>query len=148
MRTLLFLFLITVILTSCGNEREGQISTDVVNNPMSASGDNSLDELPVISFDKDIHDFGKILQGEKVSFNFRFTNTGKSDLIISQVKSSCGCTITRFPKLAIKPGAKDKITVTFDSEGRRGVQSKVITVASNCQPSKSILRVKAMVVTP
>ena len=148
MRYFLLLFLIAIIFTSCKNEREGQISTDVVNNPMSATGDNSLDELPVISFDKDIHDFGKILQGEKVSFNFRFTNTGNTDLIISQVKSSCGCTITRFPKLAIKPGAKDKITVTFDSEGRKGVQSKVITVSSNCQPGKSVLRVKAMVATP
>jgi hypothetical protein len=148
MRSIFFLLLIAGILTSCGNNREGGISTDVVNNPISASGDNSLDELPVISFSKQIHDFGKIIQGEKVSFNFRFTNTGKSDLVISQVNSSCGCTVTRFPKKAIKPGEKDKITVTFDSEGRKGIQNKTITVASNCQPNKTILRVKAMVATP
>ncbi|RLD61843.1 MAG: DUF1573 domain-containing protein [Bacteroidetes bacterium] len=148
MRYLVFLILTIVIITSCGNDRKGHISTDVVNNPVSASGDGSVDELPVIGFDKDVHDFGKIIQGEKVSYNFRFTNTGKSDLVISQVKSSCGCAVTRFPKVAIKPGAKDKITVTFDSEGRRGVQSKVITVGSNCQPNKTVLRVKAMVVTP
>ncbi|NOX45803.1 MAG: DUF1573 domain-containing protein [Chlorobi bacterium] len=148
MRSIFFLLITAGILTSCGNNREGGISTDVVNNPVSASGDNSLDELPLISFDKDVHDFGKIIQGEKVSFNFRFTNTGKSDLVISQVNSSCGCTVTRFPKTAIKPGEKEKITVTFDSEGRKGIQNKTITVASNCQPNKTILRIKAMVVTP
>ncbi len=148
MRSIFFLLITAGILTSCGNNRESGISTDVVNNPVSASGDNSLDELPLISFDKDVHDFGKIIQGEKVSFNFRFTNTGKSDLVISQVNSSCGCTVTRFPKTAIKPGEKEKITVTFDSEGRKGIQNKTITVASNCQPNKTILRIKAMVVTP
>ena len=148
MRSIFFLIIIAGILISCGNNREGRISTDIVNNPVSASGDNSVNQLPIISFDKEIHDFGKIIQGEKVSYNFRFTNTGKSDLVISQVTSSCGCTITKFPKVAIKPGEKEKITVTFDSEGRKGVQNKVITVASNCQPNKTILRVKAMVATP
>lgn len=148
MRSIFFLLLIVGILTSCGNNPDGGISTDVVNNPVSASGDNSLEQLPIISFDKSVHDFGKIIQGEKVTFNFRFTNTGKSDLVISQVTSTCGCTVTKFPKGMIKPGEKEKITVTFDSEGRKGVQSKVITVASNCQPNKTILRVKAMVATP
>ena len=148
MRSIIFLVVIAGILTSCGNNREGGISTDVVNNPVSASGDNSAVLLPIISFDKKIHDFGKIIQGEKVSYNFRFTNTGKSDLVISQVTSSCGCTVTKFPKGAVKPGEKEKIMVTFDSERRKGVQSKAITVASNCQPNKTILRVKAMVATP
>ena len=148
MRSVFFLLIIIGILTSCGNSREGGISTDVVNNPVSASGDNSLEDLPVISFDKKVHDFGKIIQGEKVSYNFRFTNTGNSDLVISQVNTSCGCTVTRYPKKTIKPGEKEKITVTFDSEGRKGIQNKTITVASNCQPNKTILRIKAMVATP
>lgn len=148
MRLLFFLFIIAGILSSCVNNQDRGISTDVVNNPVSASDDNSLSQLPIISFDKQVHDFGKIIQGEKVSFNFKFSNTGKSDLVISQVNSSCGCTVTKFPKGEIKPGEVEQITVTLNSEGRKGVQNKAITVASNCQPNRNILRIKAMVVTP
>ena len=107
-----------------------------------------MSDLPVITFDKESHDFGKVTQGEKVTFNFKFKNTGKSDLLITSVNTSCGCTASEFPREAIKPGEQRSLRVTFDSQGRKGIQNKTVTVVSNCQPDTKVLRIKAMVVTP
>jgi len=135
------------LLISCNNNSEGTLSTDVISNPNTASGDQK-DNLPVIEFEKDIHDFGKLLQGEIATYNFRFTNTGKSDLVITQVQTTCGCTVSKFPRKAIKPGEGDVIKVTFDSGNRKGMQNKMATVVSNCQPNSKVLRIKAQIVTP
>ena len=148
MRYFAFIGVLIIFLTSCGNDNDKNFSTDLVKNPKTASGKEDMSDLPVISFDKEVHDFGKITQGEKVTFNFRFKNTGKSDLLITSVNTSCGCTVSDFPREPIKPGKGGAIRVTFDSEGRRGVQNKTITVVSNCQPDTKVLRIKAMVILP
>ena len=151
MRMKKLVFIIPIILLflfiGCSNERKGNLSTDVVTNPNTASG-NQENKLPVIEFEKDIHDFGKLIAGEKAIFSFKFKNKGDSDLVISQVKSSCGCTVPRFPKEPIPPGDGGVIKVTFDSSGRKGKQNKGITVVSNCQPNSTIIRIKAQVISP
>ena len=143
---ILLSWLLLVIFSACNNN-SGNLSTDVVTNPNTASG-AVTDDLPVITFVKDIHDFGKVIQGEKVAYGFIFKNTGTSDLVINQVKTSCGCTAPKFSKDPIKPGEQRVITVTFDSKGRKGIQNKSITVLSNCQPSTTVVRIKAMVIAP
>ena len=143
---ILLSWLLLVIFSACNNN-SGNLSTDVVTNPNTASG-AVKDNLPVITFVKDIHDFGKVIQGEKVAYGFIFKNTGTSDLVINQVKTSCGCTAPKFSKDPIKPGEQRVITVTFDSKGRKGIQNKSITVLSNCQPSTTVVRIKAMVIAP
>lgn len=140
-------FAFTFISCNQSNNKGGQLPSDIVNNPNSASGEVDTD-LPVIEFENDFYDFGKIIQGEKVSYSFKFKNIGKSDLIISRVTSSCGCTVGDFPKVPVKPGESNTIEVKFDSEGRRGFQSKSITVLSNAQPSTNILRIKSEVILP
>jgi hypothetical protein len=140
-------FLVFIVFASCSNNRNQQLPADIVTNPNTASG-NSEKKLPMIVFDKDIHDFGKVIQGEKVSFGFRFKNTGNADLVIAQVNTSCGCTVPKFPKTPIKPGDEGVISVMFDSQDRKGVQNKTITVVSNCQPSNTVIRIKAMVIVP
>lgn len=147
---LIVLFLtMPVILFSCKQSTDNQnlLPSDIVKNPNSASGTIDKD-LPIITFGNDFYDFGKIIMGEKVSYSFRFTNTGKTALIISRVTSSCGCTIGDFPKQPIKPGESNKIEVKFDSENRRGFQNKTVNVLSNAQPSSNTLRIKAQVVLP
>lgn len=139
--------ILLVLLAACGNDRSGKLSTDVVNNPNSAT-DSKGNELPVMEFERDIHDFGKLIAGEKAVYSFKFTNVGKADLVISQVNSSCGCTVPRFPKEAIKPGESGSIKVTFDSSGRKGIQNKGITIVSNCQPNNILIRIKAQVISP
>jgi hypothetical protein len=139
--------IIIIILVSCQQGKKGTLPADLVTNPNSASGE-AADGLPVIEFEKDIHDFGKLIQGEVVSCNFKFKNTGKTDLLIVDVKSSCGCTVPTFPKTPIKSGEEKNLTVTFDSSGRKGIQNKMITVISNCQPNRNEIRIKAQVIEP
>jgi len=140
---------LTISIGACkqSGDNNTQLPSDIVNNPNTASGKNDTD-MPVIEFESDLYDFGKIIMGEKVSYSFKFKNTGTSDLIISRVTSSCGCTVGDFPKVPVKPGESNKIEVKFDSENRRGFQSKTITVLSNAQPSTNTLRIKAQVVLP
>ena len=94
------------------------------------------------------HDFGKIIQGEIVTYAFKFENTGKSDLLVSAVSASCGCTATKYSKDPVAPGSDGFIQVTFISEGRKGFQNKTVTVLANTQPNKTTLRLKAVVVIP
>jgi hypothetical protein len=70
-------------------------------------------------------------QGEKKDHTFNLTNDGKSELIIRNVRSSCGCTAVAPSKKVIAPGESVPIKVTFDSRGKRGRQSKSITVITN-----------------
>lgn len=93
---------------------------------------------PILSFTKDVHDFGNINKGEKVTHEFEFKNTGKSDLTISDVKPSCGCTTATPEKATYKPGESGKIPVTFDSGRFSGEFSKTITVTSNDEANPKI----------
>ncbi|MEZ5083228.1 MAG: DUF1573 domain-containing protein [Bacteroidales bacterium] len=143
---IIFISLLFFSVVSC-NRDSGKLSSDVVSNPNSASG-KTMGGLPKVEFEKDFHDFGKLIQGEKATVNFKFKNTGDEDLLITQVKSSCGCTVTEFPKDPISPGNEGIIKVSFDSAGRKGVQSKSINVVHNGQPNNTVIRIKAMVIEP
>ncbi len=127
---------------------EKDISSEVINNPASAEGKTNPGILPEITFEKDEHDFGRLMQGETVTYGFKFRNTGKSDLLISSVSSSCGCTVTDYPSDPIPAGNEGVIQVTFKSEGRRGFQNKTVTVMANTQPNTKVLRVRCEIRTP
>lgn len=86
---------------------------------------------PHINFDVDSHDFGDITQGEKVYYTFEFTNDGDAPLILSNVRTTCGCTASSWPREPIAPGETSKIDVSFNSAGKFGHQNKVITIMSN-----------------
>ncbi len=145
-----FLIVGSFSLTSCKPKQSDKelLPSDMVRNPNSADGTIDADKMPVLKFETDFHDFGRVIQGEKVSFGFKFKNTGKSDLIISSVSTSCGCTVPEYPKTSIKPGESHKIDVKFDSEGRRGYQNKTVTISSNAQPGTQVVRIKAEVILP
>ena len=98
-----------------------------------------------ISFDKIEHDFGTINEGDIVETIFSFTNTGKSELIISSAKGSCGCTVPEWPKEPILPGAKGEIKVKFNSDRKPNKQQKQVTLATNTDDGKEILIIKAQV---
>lgn len=90
-----------------------------------------LASAPVAKFSANEHDFGDMVQGEKKEHTFSLTNSGKTDLLIRNVRSSCGCTAVAPSKKVIAPGETAPIKVTFDSSGKRGRQSKSITVITN-----------------
>ncbi|MBV8252515.1 MAG: DUF1573 domain-containing protein [Chitinophaga sp.] len=84
-----------------------------------------------ITFEEKIHDFGEITQGEKVEYSFKFTNTGKQDLVIEDAISSCGCTVPEWPKEPLKPGQSGFIKVIFDSAGKEGYTQKEVSLRLN-----------------
>jgi hypothetical protein len=87
---------------------------------------------PVITFEKKTHDFGDIIQGDKVEETFKFANTGTEPLILTNVQVTCGCTTPKgWPRDPILPGGKGELTVAFNSAGKMGKQNKVVTVVSN-----------------
>jgi hypothetical protein len=73
-------------------------------------------KFPKVKLDKEVHDFGTINEGDMVETEFLVTNDGEVDLIISDAKGSCGCTVPEPPKEPIKPGASAPIKVTFNSQ--------------------------------
>jgi Protein of unknown function (DUF1573) len=94
------------------------------------TGDES-GSLPTIYFPETQHDFGKVNEGEKASYTFRFVNKGEGELLIKDVKSSCGCTAALLSSSNIKPGQEGTIKVEFDTKNRSGKNSKTVTVQSN-----------------
>ena len=102
-------------------------------------------DFAVITFDSLTIDYGTVLKGEDGIRQFRFTNTGTSELKITQVRSSCGCTIPKKPDAPIAPGASDFIEVKYDTE-RVGPIRKTITVASNASVPMVALKIKGEVV--
>jgi hypothetical protein len=87
---------------------------------------------PVLTWEKVEHDFGDINQGDKVSHTFKFVNTGTEPLIITNVEVTCGCTVPKgWPRDPIMPGDKGELDVMFNSTGKHGKQTKVVTVVSN-----------------
>jgi len=102
-----------------------------------------------ISFEETVFSFGEISQGETVEFVFSFTNTGEFPLVLAGVKPSCGCTITEdWPDYPIAPGEGGVIPVKFDSKGKRGHQSKNITVVANTLPNTTVLTLEGDIIAP
>ncbi|MBK0380842.1 DUF1573 domain-containing protein [Mucilaginibacter segetis] len=146
------LFLCTVVaglfFTAC-NQAGGTNTNkaDSTNAVAADSGNVSATNAPVMTFEKETHDFGKIKRGEKVTYGFKFTNTGKSPLIIKNAVASCGCTVPEWPKTPVKPGETATIKVTFDSTSKMGLQDKQILITANTNPAENRVHLIGEVLT-
>ncbi len=92
-----------------------------------------------------VYDFGKVTDGEKVVYSYRFKNTGKNPLIITSAAPSCGCTVADKPEQPVKPGETGVIKVVFNSQGRVGAADKEVRVVSNAFPAFPVLQLKGKV---
>ena len=92
------------------------------------------------------YNFGKVSDGEKIEYSYRFRNTGKNPLIVSSAVASCGCTVPEKPEEPIKPGETGFLKVVFNSKGRVGEVHKEITVTSNAYPQFPVLELTGQVV--
>jgi Protein of unknown function (DUF1573) len=100
---------------------------------------------PVITFDNTVHDYGTVKKGGDGKCTFTFTNTGKEPLILSNVTTSCGCTIAGWPKEPIMPGQTGEIKVNYTKTNIVGTISKQITVFSNAKNGNIVLSIKGNV---
>ncbi|TDQ07010.1 DUF1573 domain-containing protein [Pedobacter metabolipauper] len=134
MKRILLMVLVAATFASCQQkktENASALTSDTALNQPAAQSSVPATDAPVIVFEKTSYDFGKIARGEKVYYSYKFTNTGKSPLIITNAEATCGCTIPEIPKEPIKPGAQGEIKVVFDSTSKMGLQDKVVTITSN-----------------
>ena len=97
-------------------------------------------------FEKETHDFGKIVQGKPVSVDFVFTNVGEEPLIISNVESTCGCTVPKYTTVPVLKGAKGTITVTFNAAAIQPGFTKAVTIKSNARTPSKVLYIKGEVI--
>jgi hypothetical protein len=99
----------------------------------------------IISFSNEVHDYGTIYQGADGACEFKFTNTGDEPLVLSSVRSSCGCTVPQWPKDPVLPGQSNVIKVMYDTK-RLGTISKQVTVLSNASVPTVTLSIKGNVI--
>ena len=103
-------------------------------------------KVPKISFDERVYDFGMVEPEDKPQHYFTFSNTGQTDLIISEVDSSCGCTAALLSAETIPPGGLGEIDVSFNPQGRRGKQKQTVSVHSNAKNAPLVhLTIQALV---
>lgn len=100
--------------------------------------------VPIFEFEQEVIDYGDIAHNSDGNRVFKFKNVGKSPLIISQVKGSCGCTVPTKPEEPIMPGETGEIKVKY-ATNRIGSFSKTVTIISNASEEKKVVRIKGRV---
>ena len=102
-----------------------------------------------VEFANEAYNYGVVTQGEKVTHQFKFKNTGSEPLVLTRVKPSCGCTTPSYSKDPVAPGEEGYIDVTFDTQAKKGMQNKTVTVTGNFEGSiNRILRISGEVSAP
>ena len=141
MKNGILIFCVLTVLGSCNirNSRDRQ-------DKALASATYFKDSTTVQLIDS-VYDFGKINEGEKVTYNYRFRNTGNNALIISSATASCGCTVPEKPEEPVKPGEGGSLKEVFNSEGKPGPTYKTVTVISNAYQGFPLLQLKGEVIS-
>lgn len=155
MKRILIYAMLLSVFSACSNgekkentqeQNSGEVSNEMINNPATADNPTAKPtEFAVMSFKTTEHNFGDILENQKVETTFEFTNTGKVDLLINDCRAACGCTVPDWPKTPIKPGDSGKIKVVFDSAGKAGMNNKIVTVYANIEQETIELKFTANV---
>lgn len=88
-------------------------------------------------FDRKDYLFGEVKAGSLVTYSFKFVNVGESPLIIRDIYTSCGCTVTSYDHTPVAVGKEGNIKVVFNTEGKSGIQRKIVTITANTIPRLS-----------
>lgn len=104
----------------------------------------NIGKLPELVFKNPHQNLGELNMGDVKDLEFEFVNAGRAPLIITEVKTSCGCTVTNFPKKPIQKGEKHVIWVTFHAEAP-GAFRKTITVISNSKNREEEIVIEGIV---
>jgi hypothetical protein len=136
------ILLLPAIFSSC-DIRNGRHKQDV----LAQGNDGDFKDSTTVQIIDSAYNFGKVTDGEKVEYNYKFRNTGKHPLIIFSATASCGCTVPEKPDAPIPPGEIGYLKVVFDSRGRVGEVHKDINVRSNAYPIFPVLKLVGEVVS-
>ena len=144
---IVFAFVISASLfISCGNNGNASTKVNSDNLENAKSRDVEIKNgAAIVSFEEPIYDFGTVNEGDIVETTFKLTNSGKTDLVITDAQVTCGCTVPVWPKKPIKPGETEEIQVRFNTNGKQNRQQKNITLITNTESGREILTLKGMV---
>lgn len=131
-----------VIATSCKEDATVKIKSENV--AEAANRDANAGNFPILSFDKVEHDFGTLEDGTPVETTFKYTNTGKSMLVVSDIKSTCGCTVPSNWTKEVAPGETGEFNVKFNGKGANQVQ-KSINLTTNTETGNESVKIKAFI---
>ncbi len=129
MKKYILFLLISGAVVSCNVRHKDKIADDIETQKALALKDSTT-----VQIIDSVYNFGKVTDGEKVEYSYRFKNTGNKPLVVVQAAASCGCTVPQKPEKPILPGQVGFIKIVFDSKGRVGEAHKTITVTSNANP--------------
>lgn len=132
-----------VAFTSCKDNAESKINSDNV--ASAAERDANSGKLPSIEFNETEHDFGTIPNGIPVKTTFKYKNTGASPLVVSDIKSTCGCTVPSNWTKEVMPGETGEFEVEFNGKGNGNQVSKTITMTTNTEKGSEAVTIKAFV---
>lgn len=130
--------------TSCKDKAAAKVQAQNVEE--AAVRDAAANQFPMMTFKETSFDFGTIKQGEVVQHTFNFTNTGDIPLVITDTKTSCGCTVPVWPREAIAPGETGELVVKFDSRGKKNMQNKSVRIIANTKGGTETIRIRANVI--
>ncbi|GAA4274449.1 DUF1573 domain-containing protein [Aquimarina gracilis] len=128
---------------SCKDDATKKVKEENVE--IAAERDAKNTDFPVMTFAETEHDFGTINEGDVVEHKFTFTNTGKAPLVIVNAKGSCGCTVPQWTKDPVPPGGSGEMLVKFNSSGKPNQQTKQVTITTNTEAGKEIIKIRALV---
>ena len=130
-----------LVLFSCG----GQNGSQEQGGSIHEINDQYTQGESVMNFDTLVHDFGTIIEGERVVCYFDYRNEGEEDLLITGVEATCGCTTPSWSREPLKPGDNETLEIVFDASGRSGEQRKLVTVKSNASNQVVQLTIRASI---
>jgi len=132
-----------IAFTSCKDDATKKVKDENV--AQAAKRDANSTKFPVLKFDKTEHDFGKLEPRTNVETVFSYTNTGDAPLVITNISSSCGCTIPKdWSREPLAPGKSGQFKVKFNGSGNGNV-TKTVTVSANTEKGREVVRIKAFV---
>ncbi len=120
-------------------------NADIVRLPIANDGKMDSSKMAKIVFETSSHNFGAITEGAVIKHVFTFKNVGAVPLVISDIQTSCGCTVPEWQRAPIAVGATSAVNVQFNSEGKEGAQEKPIRVIANTFPNETVLMLSGKV---
>lgn len=131
----------TANISDASSKKEN--STLKAPDPIASKADEPAGPTTTMNFEETLYDFGKVMQDTENKKIFTFTNSGSEPLIIEKAKGSCGCTVPKYPKEPIAPGATGEIEVVYKPGKQKNQQTKTVTITANTEPVKTVLTIKA-----
>jgi Protein of unknown function (DUF1573) len=158
MKNYILLFILFIAWAACKNEDskkdngleevrlDGKTSnSDIVRMPISADKPLDTTNIAKIVLEETDFNFGEVTEGAEVKHVYKFKNAGNQPLLISDIRTTCGCTVPEWNHNPILPGASDKVDVKFNTEGKQEMQAKKITIIANTFPSETEIILRGIV---